>query len=100
MKTIAINSTILATAFAASLNFGAGLAQASDDDAVCTNAPKSEWRTPDDVKAAAEAQGYQVNRVKTEGSCFEVYAIDKGGIRAELYVDPVTLKIIKLKDKS
>ena len=95
-----LNSTVLAAIVAATMTFGTGIAQASDDDASCANAPRSEWRTPDDVKAAAEAQGYQVKSVKTEGSCFEVYAHDKSGRRTELYVDPVSLQILKVKDKS
>lgn len=99
MKTMAINSTILATALVTSLAFSAGLAQASDDD-YCSRAPHSEWRTSDDAKAAAEAQGYQVSQVKVEDNCYEIYAREKGGRRMELYVDPVTLKIVKSKSKS
>ncbi|MBU2582122.1 MAG: PepSY domain-containing protein [Alphaproteobacteria bacterium] len=100
MKKAVSNTTILAAAMVSAMSLGVPMAIASDDDSYCSSAPQSEWRTSEDVKAAAEAQGYEVVRVKVEDSCYEVYARGKDGRRTELYFDPVTLKIVKVKDKS
>lgn len=100
MKTRSMNAPVLITALAASMAFGASVANASDDYDDCSKAPRSEWRTQDDAKAAAKAQGYKVSRVKVDDGCYELYARDRSGKRLELYVDPVTLKIVKVEDKS
>lgn len=44
----------------------------------CTKEPKSKWMAKKDVSAKLVAQGMKVNRIKTEGSCYESYVIDKG----------------------
>ena len=90
--------TTVAAAFAAIIAFGPSLAIASDN--YCTSAPRSEWRSVDDIKTAAEALDYQVNRVKSEDSCYEIYALDKNGKRVEVYFDPVSLNVVRVKDKS
>jgi hypothetical protein len=66
----------------------------------CTNEPRNKWMAQSDVKAKLENQGYTVKRVKTEDSCYEVYAQTKDGKRVELYVDPVDAKIIEEEDDS
>jgi len=73
-------------------------AQASDDH--CTSAERSTWRTHDDVAAAGAALGYQISRVEVEGTCYEAYARDDSGRRLEIYFDPTSLKIVRIKDKS
>lgn len=73
-------------------------AQASDDH--CTSTPRSAWRSMDDVTAAAKALGYDVARVDIEGSCYEAYARDKDGRRLEVYFDPDSLKVVRMKDKT
>ncbi len=73
-------------------------ANASDDN--CTSAPSAEWRTKDEATAAADALGYKVSRMKVEDSCYEAYAHDKDGRRVEIYIDPMTLKVVRVKDKS
>lgn len=66
----------------------------------CTQEPKAKWLTQADVKAKLEGQGYMVKRVKTDGSCLEVYAQTKDGKQVELYVNPVDASVIKEEDKS
>jgi len=90
--------TTIAAALVAAAVLGAGTAMASE--AECNAAPKAEWKTSDDVKAAAEAAGYRVERVKSEDNCYEVYGRDKDGKRVEVYFDPVSLKVVRVKDKS
>jgi len=47
-----------------------------------------------DVKARIQAQGYTVGKIKTAGSCYEVYARDKDGKKAELFVNPVDASVV------
>lgn len=60
----------------------------------CTTEPNAEWMRDKDVSRQLEKQGYQVKRVKTEGNCYEVYALDKSGNRREMVVNPVDGKIL------
>lgn len=60
----------------------------------CTDQPKSKWMSTTDVKARFEAQGYDVRKVKTGGSCYEVYAKDKKGGKVELFVNPVDASVV------
>lgn len=93
------NSVLLALAIAAPLAFGSTVAVASDEN--CTSAPRSEWRSMDDVKTAVEKLGYKdVRKIEAEDGCYEAYAFDKNGRRVELYIDPVNLKIVRVKGKS
>ena len=96
MTKIAIAGMLIA----APIILGATTVHASDDVA-CTSAPQAEWRSLDDVKTAAEALGYKdVRKVEVEDRCYEAYAFDKDGRRVEIYFDPVSLKIVRVKDKS
>ncbi|WHZ12135.1 MAG: hypothetical protein OJF60_002576 [Burkholderiaceae bacterium] len=60
----------------------------------CTDQPKSKWMSTGDVKTRFDAQGYSVGRVKTGGSCYEVYAKDKDGKKIELFVNPVDASVV------
>lgn len=73
------------------LSFGAF---ASTYDGECTNQPQSKWMKTADVKAKFQAQGYSVGKVKTGGSCYEVYAKDKDGKKVELFVSPVDASVV------
>jgi hypothetical protein len=66
----------------------------------CTDAPKSEWMAQQEIKAKYEKEGYTVKRVKTGGSCYEVYAIDKNKKKTELFVNPVNGALIQEANKS
>ncbi|MGB7481848.1 MAG: PepSY domain-containing protein [Burkholderiaceae bacterium] len=67
---------------------------ASTYDGDCTTQPKAKWMSSADVKAKFEAQGYSVGRVKTGGSCYEVYSKDKDGRKVELFVNPVDASVV------
>lgn len=60
----------------------------------CTTEPKTKWMQDKEVSSQLEKQGYQVKRVKTEGSCYEVYALDKKGNHHEMVVNPVNGKAV------
>jgi hypothetical protein len=72
---------------------------ASTYDGTCTNEPKSKWMAPADVKTKFEAQGYTVGRVKTGGTCYEVYTKGKDGAKLELFVNPVNGAVVGQADK-
>ena len=92
------NSAFLAIAVASPLVLGSTVTLASEDE-ICTSAPRSDWRSVDDVRAAAEALGYKdIRRVKVDDGCYEAYASDKDGRRVEVYFDPVSLKIVRVED--
>ena len=69
-------------------------AHASSYGGQCTDRPKSEWMSTAEVKARFEAQGYGVGKVKSGGSCYEVYAKDKDGKKVELFVNPVDARVV------
>ncbi len=66
---------------------------------VCTDAPVEKWMSRDQVAKMFTEQGYDVRKVKREDDCLEVYAI-KDGRKMEIYIDPVTGKIVKTKIKN
>lgn len=73
------------------LSFGAF---ASTYDGECTREPQSKWMKTTDVKVKFEAQGYSVGKIKTGGSCYEVYAKDKDSKKIELFVNPVDASVV------
>jgi hypothetical protein len=50
------------------------------------------------AKAKGTELGYEVRRVKEEDGCYELYAIDKNGAKAELYMNPVTGDVVRSKE--
>ncbi|MDR6207883.1 PepSY domain-containing protein [Paraburkholderia graminis] len=60
----------------------------------CTTEPKAKWMQDKEVSKQLAKQGYQVKRVKTEGNCYEVYALDKSGNRREMVVNPMNGKLV------
>lgn len=91
-------SKIIAVALAAPVILTSTLALASTEQ--CSSAPKTQWRTADDAKVAAEALGYKnIRSVKVEDGCYEVYAFSKEGRRAEVHLNPLSLKIVRVKNK-
>lgn len=82
MKTIIIATLLLVTA-------SAGIARAEEDQN-CTSAAKDKWLSEDNIKEKAKAKGLDVRRVKVEGNCYEVYAIDAKGNKVEALFSPET----------
>jgi len=82
--------------FATALTFGilsAGAALARDR----CNVPISEWQPREALQQKLQAQGWKVNRIKTDDGCYEAYAIDDKGRRVEAHFDPKTLEIATVK---
>lgn len=58
--------------------------------ATCESGPKSGWKSQDDLKKQLTAKGWKIRRIKIDGGCYEVYAINDKGNRVESYFHPVT----------
>lgn len=71
----------------------------AEEDRGCGAAPREQWLSEDAIKAKGAALGYEVRRVKREGGCYELYAIDKNGAKLELYLNPVTGEVVNRKDE-
>jgi hypothetical protein len=84
---------------ALSLILAAAPAYASSDEGEgCGSAPRDQWMSVDAAKAKGIAMGYEVRKVKVEDGCYELYAVDKNGARAELYMNPVSGEVVRSKD--
>ena len=68
----------------------AGSAQATGL-ATCDSGPKEKWQPQEKLSAVLKERGWQVRRIKEDGGCYEVYALDEKGGRVEAYFHPVTL---------
>ncbi len=64
---------ILSIALAATVMAGPSLAETT-----CSSAPASKFQSQDALKAQLASQGMEVRQIKTEGGCYEVYAIELG----------------------
>jgi hypothetical protein len=60
----------------------------------CTSAPQSQWLPIEQLQAKVEALGYKVQKAKIKNACGELYALNKDGSRAELFVDPTNGQIV------
>ena len=54
-------------------------------------------KSKDEIKSMLEAQGYQVKKLGEEDGCVEMKGFDRDQKRVEVYIDPVTGKIVKVK---
>ena len=93
-------TSLLAAGLTASV---AGAAMASGDDGNSNHCPSydaSQWRSFDDVGAAAEALGYTVESIEKDDGCYEIEGRDANGVEIEIYFDPVSLEIIKSDSKN
>lgn len=88
-------SLVVATA---TILFSTSPCWAEHDDVNCDSAG-GKWMTKQAAKEKITALGYETRKVKTEDGCYEVYAL-KDGDRFEIFLHPVTGKIVKTKKKS
>ena len=63
--------------------------------ATCDSGPPDGWQPQEKLAAMLKEKGCQVRRIKEDGGCYEVYAIDDKGARAEAYFHPVTLERVE-----
>lgn len=65
--------------------------------ATCDSGPKSGWQPVEKLEQMLKAKGYTVRRIKEDGGCYEVYALNEKGERGEYYFHPVTLAPVPTK---
>ncbi len=58
--------------------------------ATCKSGPQSGWQSQDALTKKLTDQGWQIRRIKVDGGCYEVYALNEKGQRVESYFHPVT----------
>lgn len=57
--------------------------------------PMAEWQPREAVEAKLKAEGWTVERLKTDDGCYKVYGKDPQGRRVEAKFDPATLALVK-----
>lgn len=67
--------------------------------ATCDSGPKEGWQPQSKLEQMLKDKGWQVRRVKEDGGCYEVYALDDKGQRVEAYFHPVTLAPVPTKPR-
>jgi hypothetical protein len=65
--------------------------------ATCDSGAKSGWQSTDVLTKQLTDKGWQIRRIKEDGGCYEVYALDDKGQRVEAYFHPVTLAPVPTK---
>jgi len=66
--------------------------------ATCDSGPEDTWRSQDELKKRLVEQGWEVRRIKVDGGCYEVYALDDKGERVEAYFHPQTLDPVPIEE--
>ena len=58
----------------------------------CPVVPKEEMKPQMELQKKLEAEGWKVRKVKAYNHCYEVYAIDDKGQKAEAFFHPKTFE--------
>jgi hypothetical protein len=76
----------------ASLSHATGLA-------TCDSGARSGWQPVEKLEQQLKEKGYTVRRIKEDGGCYEVYALNEKGERGEYYFHPLTLAPVPTKSR-
>ena len=94
-----MNSNLFVSAFTAiSLGLAAAPSHATGL-ATCQSGGQDHWQPQEKLTAKLKEQGWDVRRIKVDGGCYEVYALDGGGKRVEAYFHPRTLAPVPVGSK-
>ena len=80
-------------ALAATATYATGLA-------TCDSGNPSTWQPQEKLEAILKERGWQIRRIKIDGGCYEVYAVNEKGERVEAYFHPVTLAPVPATPRS
>ena len=61
------------------------------------DAPVNRWQTREAVRQMADAQGWQIQRLKIDDGCYEIRGTDAQGRSFKAKIDPETLKVLRMK---
>ena len=67
--------------------------------ATCDSGPKSGWQPQAKLEQSLKDKGWTVRKIKEDGGCYEVYALDDKGQKVEVYFHPVTLAPVPTKPR-
>lgn len=67
--------------------------------ATCDSGPQETWKPQAELEKQLTDKGWQVKRIKIDGGCYEVYALNEKGERVEAYFHPKTLASVPTKGK-
>ncbi len=62
----------------------------------CDSGSPDTWQPQEKLAAMLKQKGWDVRRIKVDGGCYEVYALDDKGERVEGYFHPVTLERVPI----
>ncbi len=65
--------------------------------ATCDSGDKATWQASSKLEKQLTDKGWTVRRIKEDGGCYEVYALDEKGARVEAYFHPVTLEPVPIQ---
>jgi hypothetical protein len=65
--------------------------------ATCDSGPSNTWQPQATLEQTLVKQGWKVQRIKVDGGCYEVYALNEKGQRVEAYFHPRTLEAVPTK---
>ena len=65
--------------------------------ATCDSGPQESWQPQAKLEQQLKEKGWQVRRIKIDGGCYEVYALNEKGERVEAYFHPKTLAPVPTK---
>lgn len=65
--------------------------------ATCDSGPQETWQPQAKLEQLLKEKGWQVRRIKIDGGCYEVYALNEKGERVEAYFHPKTLASVPTK---
>ena len=66
--------------------------------ATCDSGPESGWQPREKLEQILAGKGWKVRRIKEDGGCYEVYALNDKGRRVEAYFHPVTLDPVPIEE--
>lgn len=58
----------------------------------CQSGDQTSWKSEQTLIDKIKSEGWQVQRIKIDGGCYEVYGTTPEGDRVEAYFHPVTLE--------
>lgn len=66
--------------------------------ATCDSGPEENWQKQEVLQKQLEEKGWTIRRIKVDGGCYEVYAINEKEERVEAYFHPVTLEPVATEE--
>jgi len=95
----ALSLTSLAAAVVSALGLAMSQSALATGKASCDAGPQASWQTQEQLGSMLTAKGWQIRRIKIDGGCYEVYAMNERGERVEAYFHPRTFAPVPIGSK-